>query len=403
MDGADLIEVDGLPETSGEEGSVAENNKYFLELNGTLIDGHDSDDVVRGLARLLRMTQGQAQQLIQGKPYRIRKELDRDKAEHLLAKVVACGAGAIIEPVNHQWRPEPVADHLLPVGDDVAAIPVEAPADEDMPVPPLQDREMAPVAPIEAAAGAPEELTLELESAHQDEEAPIPDAAADEAASPVILTLEEPVIEPDDEVTRPMDAVDPNDLEVEEQVVLETPAPFSRPTGAGAAENPGRFMAQPEAVPPVTENVKKKPARQPRISASLPDRRLLIVAGAALVLMATGWGALQFMGDSRPEPATQSVAAIPVDPRLATTRNHQTQLMRSVRVWMIEYGFGFAPAQVTLERLQADLDITPQEMLDGWGTAFLYQPGERRYTLTSAGPDRQFGTADDLPRIETVE
>lgn len=404
MGSPDLIEVDGLAESTAEEDSVAEKEKYFLELNGTLIDGYEPDDVARGLARLLRMTGEQAQQLIQGTPFRIHKELDKDKAEHLLAKMVACGAGAIIVPVHRRRRPQPISDHGTQIEGDVVAIQVEDLAAETVPTHLPEDGETAAESSPEPE-DASVELTLELDPgpAQQDQEETRLGKPDEGAASPMSLTLEPPpVIEPDDEVTRPMEVVDPDDLEVEEQVVLETPAPFTRSVEDGTTEGPGRFMAQPDAAPPVAEEVKRKPARSPRGSHSLPDRRLLIGAGVVLVLMAAGWGALQLMGESRPEPVTLPVAS-PVDPRLASTRTRQNQLVRSVKVWMIEYGSGFDPAQVTLERLQADLEIAPKMMLDGWGTAFRYQPGEKRYTLTSAGPDRQFGSGDDLQRIETVE
>ncbi|MEE9358140.1 hypothetical protein [Candidatus Vondammii sp. HM_W22] len=63
---------------------------------------------------------------------------------------------------------------------------------------------------------------------------------------------------------------------------------------------------------------------------------------------------------------------------------------------MIQFGTGFDPFQVTLDRLSQDLGVTAIDMLDGWGMAFRYEPSEGRYKLLSAGPDKQFGTGDDL-------
>lgn len=34
--------------------------------------------------------------------------------------------------------------------------------------------------------------------------------------------------------------------------------------------------------------------------------------------------------------------------------------------------------------------------VDAWGTAFGYQPGENTFKVTSAGPDRQMGSGDDI-------
>lgn len=36
-------------------------------------------------------------------------------------------------------------------------------------------------------------------------------------------------------------------------------------------------------------------------------------------------------------------------------------------------------------------------IVDAWGTALRYEPGDERYVIRSAGPDRVFGTADDIP------
>ena len=65
---------------------------------------------------------------------------------------------------------------------------------------------------------------------------------------------------------------------------------------------------------------------------------------------------------------------------------------------MIQYGAGFDPGQVTLAGLEQDLQIPPGEMQDGWGTLFRYEPRADRYLIISAGPDRQFDTADDLSK-----
>jgi hypothetical protein len=99
--------------------------------------------------------------------------------------------------------------------------------------------------------------------------------------------------------------------------------------------------------------------------------------------------------------ATPVAPATPVDPQRAKTGRRLEQLNRSIKVWMIQYGSGFNPAQVTLERLQQDLNIGQQEMLDGWGTALRFEPEVGRYRVISAGPDKSFDTPDDLKR-ETV-
>jgi hypothetical protein len=51
-----------------------------------------------------------------------------------------------------------------------------------------------------------------------------------------------------------------------------------------------------------------------------------------------------------------------------------------------------------LQRHEPDPNLRPQRrwLLDGWETPFRYARTQGSYELISAGPDRQFGTADDL-------
>jgi hypothetical protein len=50
-----------------------------------------------------------------------------------------------------------------------------------------------------------------------------------------------------------------------------------------------------------------------------------------------------------------------------------------------------------LQRDEPDPNLRPQRrwLHDGWATPFRYARTRDSYQLTSAGPDRQFGTADD--------
>ncbi len=113
-----------------------------------------------------------------------------------------------------------------------------------------------------------------------------------------------------------------------------------------------------------------------------------------MVLVAVGL-LLPMLLEEPPAPVVATTPAIPVNPQRAATNRRLEQLNRSIKVWMIQYGSGFNPAQVTLERLQQDLSIGEQEMLDGWGTALRFEPEAEKYRVISAGPDKSFGTPDD--------
>lgn len=55
-----------------------------------------------------------------------------------------------------------------------------------------------------------------------------------------------------------------------------------------------------------------------------------------------------------------------------------------------------------LQRHEPDPNLRPQRrwLLDGWETPFRYVRTQGSYELISAGPDRQFGTADDLVSVQ---
>ncbi|MCB1850750.1 MAG: hypothetical protein KDH88_02185 [Chromatiales bacterium] len=126
--------------------------------------------------------------------------------------------------------------------------------------------------------------------------------------------------------------------------------------------------------------------------------RLLLVAAALLLLGVAVWGGLEYLGGATPAAQPSTTAAVRPDTPEEVTRTRQRMelLGRSVRIWMIQYGAGFDPSQVTMERIQQDLGIPPQEMLDGWGTPFRYTTSGERFTLISAGPDRKFAGGDDI-------
>jgi hypothetical protein len=71
-------------------------------------------------------------------------------------------------------------------------------------------------------------------------------------------------------------------------------------------------------------------------------------------------------------------------------------LARSVKVWMIQFGVGYDPTQVTLDRLRDDMGVTEAQLQDPWGTTMRYRASPDAFQVLSAGPDRRFGTGDDL-------
>ena len=133
------------------------------------------------------------------------------------------------------------------------------------------------------------------------------------------------------------------------------------------------------------------------------QRVLLFAAGAALLLGIALWAGLSFLGGSAPRQQKDVAAQKPINKvvpkavdELENTRQRLELLASSVKIWMIQYGAGFDPSQVTMERMQQDLGISPEEMMDDWGTPFHYSSNADSYTLTSAGSDRMFDSGDDI-------
>ncbi|AKH21264.1 hypothetical protein AAY24_13840 [Sedimenticola thiotaurini] len=281
------------------------------------------------MAQLLKISPEQAGHLIQGDRFRIKKALEKSKAEHLLEKVRARGAECSIEPIGP---------------------------------------------PVRAATPSPEKSPPESAAATTDE--------------PLSLDLPEPVMDP--EATRPLTAVQPQGVK---KIVLEEGERAAyRPDDDSA--NVGVFLERSTAVKrddPEQEEAQRK-------------KRLLWIGAGIVALLIVGLVLVLPMLTAEPEePALATTPVKPVDPQLAQTNRRLGQLNRSIKVWMIQYGSGFNPAQVTLDRLQQDLGIGEQDMLDGWGTALRFEPGEESYQVSSAGPDKVFGSKDDLVRKTSVK
>ena len=415
-----------------------DGEKFYLELSGNLIGGYEQDAVAAALGRLLRMSPQQAVALLQGTPSRIDKQLDAKRALHFLAKITACGAEGKAVPVRMRKEPPPVEQlqrdaaeerlELPPVEEAETAsqaglsLELSPMAEPEAPVEQLEldateDPRLELPAVEEAETASQAGMTLEL-SPVDESESPARETVGDEEIGPqegvtehageMKLELEldsEP--EPQREQSEPEDETGgehavvqlPDDKDIETVVLESSPLPEEpiahrdQDTGMGSGGDPGQVYEQPRIATSRQETKRKKQGI---------DRRLLAVAGL-IVLAAAGWGGMQWFGvDDKPSAVISSSAEVenrpqaPMNPELAITRKRLGKLFSSVGVWMIQYGSGFDPSQVTLERMQRDLQIEPEDLLDGWGTPFQYRVDDGSYEIVSAGADRQFNSGDDL-------
>lgn len=315
--------------------------KYYLDLTGRPLEGYRTEEVAAALARLLRIPRKSARNLLRGKPSRIKREFEKEKAVHLMRKIIACGAQCEVT---------------------------------------LRENEDVGNQAIEASIELSEKLELEID----------PPVMALEAMPAPTKELPQMELVPDD------------------------PAPVQSGLGSAGAisddlaadrESGGRSGPAGSAAA-----VKVDAGGVPGPMSGGRQRMLLITVVAAVLLVVVGWVGLNFLGGSSQAPQQDVTAEPPVlketsetASEAAKTRQRLDLLARSVKIWMIQYGAGFDPSQVTMARMQQDLGISPEEMDDGWGIPFRYVTEEQRYTLISAGPDRTFGTADDLKEEKSAK
>ena len=310
--------------------------KFHLDLSGRPLDGYRTEEVAKDLARLFRIPRKRARNLLRGSPSRIKRELDKEKAVHLMGKIIACGAQCEISPSKNR--------------DDAGQL-------------------------IEAGIELSEKLELEIDQSEMELELPSVaaetasqgDALCDDQSQPVQPEL------PADKVASAVFSVD-KEGGVDREVQYERPG-TAEGDAAGKSGTGGR-------------------GRQ----------RVLVFAAVAVVLLGVAiWAGLKFQSGPSPMPQKEVPGETPIQknapetvPEMAKTRQRLELLSRSVKIWMIQYGAGFDPSQVTMERMQQDLGISPEGMEDGWGTRFQYTTAAEIYTITSAGPDGIFASEDDI-------
>lgn len=99
---------------------------YRVVLSGELVEGCDPDQVAGALSHLFKKSPDQVRRLLRGKPYPINKDFDYTKANVLRKRIVEAGAQCVIEPVTQQeWELVPVDEGEADVSDDqqeVAAV-----------------------------------------------------------------------------------------------------------------------------------------------------------------------------------------------------------------------------------------------------------------------------------------
>jgi hypothetical protein len=105
---------------------------------------------------------------------------------------------------------------------------------------------------------------------------------------------------------------------------------------------------------------------------------------------------------TRPAPTTQTPGE-PTQTPQGTTRTRLRALAQAVTAWSRQRGGRADAFLVDLPRVQRDLQLPAEQLVDGWGTPIEYVPMPGRFRLVSAGPDGVRGTADDSSVEQALE
>ena len=316
---------------------MAEHKKYRVVILGRLAEGADADKAGQSLARLFDVSPQRVARLLEGKRVPVRKELAHEDAQKLRERLAAVGVPSEVEPVEELSldleAASQGASQTTEEGEDMAVTEIEATA-------------------VGGFSGGLERRTEQARAAELDLE-------GSPAAAPEPSRREE------------------------------------------AGESDGGHEVFVDA-----RMASGWPGAQSAASASAEKRvgRPLVLVFLAVLALALAGGGVYLWLDGGEQVPTAPVAreSGQAPPGSATgapgseAERRLYELVRSVKVWMIQFGVGYDPTQVTLSRLRSDMGITDGQLEDPWGTEMRYRASSDAFEVVSAGPDRRFGTADDL-------
>jgi hypothetical protein len=82
--------------------------------------------------------------------------------------------------------------------------------------------------------------------------------------------------------------------------------------------------------------------------------------------------------------------------RWVATQARLRALSQRIDIWLDSSGRAVNPARLTIADIASELSLQPESILDGWGGVINFRSDGRIYKLTSAGPDGEYGNADDV-------
>lgn len=385
-------------------------------MSGELKQGADAKVAAAVVSNLLRVAVERVPQLLVGKPVAVRREMPLDQAEALRDRLAAVGIPATVEPVaelglelapneasSAEEKPKTAKTPGRPIE---SSLELESQAPSDAPKP----DQLEPSPKAEAGTGGSDSLGagLELEpQARPDEPEPPASGPEQEAGSSKSDGSESRV----DEIEAvPFGGFANSNGEVRivtpapNKPVIDKEGPSDEDESAGEDDDAGHEqffdprmtrnwhdIADAAEAAPRKGRTKSKTKSKTKPSA-VP---LLAVAGVA-VLALLGAGAFFWLGGGEKAPVAEAPPEVqPAPVQVSPAEQRLAGVARAVKLWMIQYGVGYDPTQVTIERLKRDGVIDEDRLKDPWGTEMRYEPGKDGFRVLSAGADRAFGTGDD--------
>jgi hypothetical protein len=99
---------------------------------------------------------------------------------------------------------------------------------------------------------------------------------------------------------------------------------------------------------------------------------------------------------------TQSVSEVIKPNKWVITRGKLRGVGRQLMSWRGGAGADVDLTVFDVDDIQRVLDLNPQQLVDGWDRRVRFSADERGYLFASAGPDGQFGNADDIEYRRTL-
>ena len=89
--------------------------------------------------------------------------------------------------------------------------------------------------------------------------------------------------------------------------------------------------------------------------------------------------------------------------RWVSTRNKLRVLGQRINTWFADRGRTVDPIALDIAQIKVALALEPEAILDGWGREIAFDSDGKGYRLSSAGPDGEFGSSDDVEYRRILE